>query len=512
MDRLIGCQTPRLASPVEGDTARGDKAVEFARWCGMTLFPWQEDLLRDMCRTREDGLWSYRESVVIVPRQNGKGEVLVARELAGVFLFGEKSILHTAHFLDTAVDARDRLWDFIENNDDLMFWWEGEHDGTPWIVKTNGKEGIKFPNGAEIKFRTRTEKTGRGLSIDLLVFDECFNLPDQISSAISKTTRAKENAHTVYISSPVDQEAHFHGRVFSARRWAGIDHAEGVLFREWSADPDEVDPFSDEAMIMSNPSLVTSGFGASLLDLQADARAAKNSEVLFKSYVVESLGFGNWVPRDGTTVDEFVPIIDYEEWRKLQSPLPSYSETCLSVDVTPDGAAASMVMGLQCDGFTYLALSPGQDFDRDVIADSTLRNAEAHDPVAIPLDPSGPCSTLVDVLRKRGMEPEVVTGGKVSQSYELLLTMIREKKIRHDGDDRWVEALRVAGERSKNGRFRSLDRYSGDVTCLVAASLAVWGLVEFATPVAVADEVKIVKKNVAKARAIRAVKAPEMMF
>ena len=256
-DRLIGSQEPRLASTAHGDTTRGDAAVEFCRWAGMTLFPWQEDMLRDMCRTDEDGLWSHRETVATVPRQNGKCEVLIARELAGIFLFGEKEILHTAHFLDTSIEARDRLWDVIENNDDLMHWWEGEHDGLPWLIKTNGKEGIEFPNGAKIRFRTRTEKTGRGLSIELLVFDECFNLPNQIYSAISKTTRAREHSHTIFISSPVDRFQHMHGAVFSAKRWAGIDGAPGVLFREWSIDPDFMDPFSREAMVQSNPSLVT---------------------------------------------------------------------------------------------------------------------------------------------------------------------------------------------------------------------------------------------------------------
>ena len=39
---LPGCQTPRLSHVPEGDTARGDEAVEFARFCGLTLYPWQE--------------------------------------------------------------------------------------------------------------------------------------------------------------------------------------------------------------------------------------------------------------------------------------------------------------------------------------------------------------------------------------------------------------------------------------------------------------------------------------
>ena len=137
---LIGCQTPTLSSEAVGDTERGDEAVEFARWCGLTLYPWQEDLLRDMCRTSDDGVWAAREVVVSVARQNGKGEVLLARELAGIFLFGERLIFHSAHFLDTAVDAQRRLFEVIESHPDLMGWWDDEFDGVPKASATNGKE------------------------------------------------------------------------------------------------------------------------------------------------------------------------------------------------------------------------------------------------------------------------------------------------------------------------------------------------------------------------------------
>ncbi|QVI97773.1 hypothetical protein KFR76_09235 [Corynebacterium diphtheriae] len=477
---LIGSQAPRLFSPVEGDTTRGDQAVKFARWLGMTLFPWQEDLLRDMCRTAPDGRWRYRESVVVVPRQNGKGEVLIARELAGIYLFGEKEILHTAHFLDTAVDARDRLWSFIAENDDLLYWWEGEHDVIPKVVHSNGKESIEFPNGATVKFRTRTDKTGRGLSIDLLVFDECYNLPDEVYSAISKTTRARPNPHKIFISSPVNRAVHYHGKVFSAHRWAGIDGANGILFREWSADPEEVDPFSREALMISNPSLVESGdVGAQIADLQDDQEAAKKSAVLYASYLVESLGFGDWVPRDKDVNADFIPIIDPVEWAQAAVDTPDFEDSAIAVSATPSASAASMVMALQGDGFVYLTLAPGTDFVRDELSRSIVRNVLMHDPVVAVVDDIGPCSALIPMLQKSEIDPVVPTGGKVAQAYELFLTMWAEGRIKHDGDPRWLEALSVMQERAKRGRYRSIDPFTGDVTCFIAATLAVWGLMQY---------------------------------
>ena len=502
-DRLIGSQEPRLASTAHGDTTRGDAAVEFCRWAGMTLFPWQEDMLRDMCRTDEDGLWSHRETVAVVPRQNGKGEVLIARELAGIFLFGEKEILHTAHFLDTSIEARDRLWDVIENNDDLMHWWEGEHDGLPWLIKTNGKEGIEFPNGAKIRFRTRTEKTGRGLSIELLVFDECFNLPNQIYSAISKTTRAREMSHTIFISSPVDRFQHMHGAVFSAKRWAGIDGAPGVLFREWSIDPDFMDPFSREAMVQSNPSLVTKGVGAQLADIVSDAESARSSEVLKAAYLVESLGVGNWVPRDDAEVEHDY-VVDPGEWSQLAGvPEGATADNVVAVDTTPDGEHVSMVAAVRLsDDRVFLSLSPHEDFKRDELVASARDSIAENDPLALVLDGSGPVATLIDPLENAGVEPEVLTGGKVSAAYELFLRMIAERRIVHTDDPRWATAWAVAEERSTS-RYRSLDRYKGNVSALNAAAFAVWGLQEFAIPVEV--DVKSKKRFVGAAAAVASV-------
>ena len=185
---LIGCQTPTHQNVPSGDAEFADKACEFVRWAGLDLYPWQEDLLRDTLLQNDEGMWSSREVVVSLARQNGKGEVLVALELVAIYLCGAERIMHSAHFLDTAMDARDRLWDVIEANPALMEWWEDEHPGEfPKPVLGNGKDAIKFPNKAKIYYRTRTKKTGRGLSFDWLIFDECFDLPNEVYAAMNNT-------------------------------------------------------------------------------------------------------------------------------------------------------------------------------------------------------------------------------------------------------------------------------------------------------------------------------------
>lgn len=479
---LIGKQEPRFSVTPEGDSSRGDDAVEFARVAGMTLYPWQEDLLRDMCRTDEEGLWSAPEVVVSLARQNGKGEVLLARELVGIYLFGERRVLHTAHFLDTAVEARDRLWDVISENRELMKWWP---KGRPRVIRTNGKDALMFPNGAQISFRTRTAKTGRGLSIDLLVFDECFNLPTEVFAGMEPTTYARPNAQKIYISSPVNRDAHFHGAVFSAKRWAGLDGAKGVLFREWSVDPEETNPFSEEAWRAANPSLVNAPKpGVRLEAVRAASDAASKNSDLYEKYVVETLGFGKWVPRDGDLGYERELVIDLAGWRAQRVEDPHLTgESCLGVDVSPGGARVAMVAALQTEeGGIHLNLSPMRGFDREAVVSSISSTVEKNDIAAVVMDPKGPASTIEGWLGRRGVEPEKVSFTKLTEACELFLALLSEGKITHDGDPRWEDAILAADFREGAGGGRALKRFAPEgVICeLVAATLAVWGLQSFA--------------------------------
>lgn len=511
---LLGVQEPRLSSIPDGDVARGDAAVAFARFCGMTLYPWQEDMLRDMCRTDEAGLWSAREVVTVVARQNGKGQVLVARELAGVYLFGEKMIFHSAHFMDTAIDAQKRLWEVIASVDELMTWFEyadqspdgRAHEGVPRKTTGNGKESITFPNGAQILFRTRTKKTGRGLSVELLILDECFDLPNETYAALGKLVRAKERAQTVFISSPVNRLEHMHGAVFSAKRWAGIDGAKRILFKEWSPAPGD-DPFDQSTWAACNPSMVDEGPGAQLADIEADATAARNSEVLKESFMVETLAAGNWVPRDGDTAADH--IIDPDEWsaREVASPVVA-GDSCMAMDVTPNGERVAMVAAVRTTTGVHLSLGPLERFDRDEVVAAVSKAVEANDPVGVVLDPKGPASTLVSPLGKAEIEPYEMKWAQVSAATELFMQMFAEGRITHDGNPRWQEALKVAAFRPGTASGRALTRTGGSVCELVAATFAVWGLVEFEIPDVVQD-VKRKTKFVGHAEAVPAVAAGE---
>src|SRR3954470_5539568 len=88
-----GVQVPRVRhAPRVRDSAWEDVA-DLAAAYGLTLDPWQENVLQAAMGERHDGQWATPRVGVSVPRQNGKGAIIEARELAGLLIFGEDTII-----------------------------------------------------------------------------------------------------------------------------------------------------------------------------------------------------------------------------------------------------------------------------------------------------------------------------------------------------------------------------------------------------------------------------------
>jgi phage terminase large subunit-like protein len=109
---------PRILSAPPAVSSSGDEISDFAARFGLVLVPWQRLALRTAMAERADGRWAAGRVAIIVPRQNGKGTIIEARELGGLFLLGEKMITHTAHEFKTAQDAFRRIRTIIDGSDE----------------------------------------------------------------------------------------------------------------------------------------------------------------------------------------------------------------------------------------------------------------------------------------------------------------------------------------------------------------------------------------------------------
>ncbi len=187
--------------------------MEVCELAGLHLDPWQAYVLREALGEREDGQWAAREVGLVVPRQNGKGGILEARELAALFVLGERLIVHSAHQFDTSLEAFRRLRELIEDTPALS-----KRLKPRGIKNSHGEEGIELKGGQRVRFRTRTKGGGRGFAADCLILDEAMILPTTAHGALMPTLSARPNPQVWYTGSAVDREVHEHGEVFARVR------------------------------------------------------------------------------------------------------------------------------------------------------------------------------------------------------------------------------------------------------------------------------------------------------
>jgi phage terminase large subunit-like protein len=161
---------PRVRNLPPFATSAGREAAELAAGAGLHLDPWQAWVLEQALGERADGKWSAFEVALVVGRQNGKGAILEARELFGLFLAGERLILaFSAHEFKTAAEAFRRVLELVQNTPDL-------ERRVMQVRTSHGDEGIKLKNGARLRFVARSTGSGRGFSGDCIILDEAYNL------------------------------------------------------------------------------------------------------------------------------------------------------------------------------------------------------------------------------------------------------------------------------------------------------------------------------------------------
>lgn len=479
---LEGRQTPQHYVYVEGgDFTHGEKAVELARRFGVTLMPWQREQVMRALAVDEDGRWLHSDIVLLCPRQNGKSLILEVIILYRLFVLNHQ-IVFSAHQWRTAKSIRNRIWRRIKSKS-----WAARR-----LVRNTASAGeaeMETAEGGKLQFTTRSNDMGRGFDqIDLLLLDEAYNLDSGEMDAVGPIQLAAEDPQTFYTSSAVNREKHAKGEQLSRARESALSlGSEGILFAEFCA-PEGMDASDPLAWKLANPSY---GFPQLANEKKVRSLQSKLSEDGFE---VEMLGWGRWFTSVGDSEETLISLAAWSELR-VDDPVGT-GDACIGLDVSPDGDGVALVAAQRAGEKILLLPSPMTEFVRSEVVEAVARGVEANDPLAVVMDGAGPASTLVDPLVKAGVEPELLGGAAVSKAYELFLRSIHEGVVVHTGDRRFASAWEVARERrGAQGKFRSFERYSGDIAILVAASFAVWGLQEFEIP-EVAPEVAQRKKFV----------------
>ncbi len=463
MTPVLDITRPRIAHYPEATSSSGREAVDLARFAGLELDPWQAHVLECSLAERADGKWAARDVGTVLPRQNGKNAILEARELAGLFLLGERLIVHTAHEAATAGEAMRRLQELIEGTPEFS-----RHVKNFWHA--NGKEAIELMNGQRIRFRTRTKGGGRGFSADFVVFDEAMILPDATVSALYPTLSARPNPQVWYAGSSVDQVIHEHGVVLARLRERGQAGAPRLAYFEWSAEVldaegNEIDPSAIGADILDDPARwaeANPAFGERIFaeDIEAERGSMDN-----RGFAVERLGIGDWPETDPTAGG----VIDIVTWRALTDTTSAISgPVTLSFDVAPDRAhSAIAAAGLRPDGRIHaqiLERRPGTGWLADRLRE--LR-AEVR-PVAVIRDGAGPAASIKDVG-----EVTTLSTAEYSQACGAFFDLVAQARLAHHGTPELDAALRGAAKRPLGDAWAwSRKASTVDISPLVAVTLA----------------------------------------
>ncbi len=325
---LLGHQRPRLSSIPPADGSAGLQAIKLAATAGLYLDDWEGWVLRqalgeDPVRkwTDDEGklqpAWSAFEVALIVARQNGKGAILEARELAGLFLFKERLIIHTAHEFKTCTEAFRRLLFLIQNSPRLR-------NRVLKVTTSHGEEGIELKTGQRIRFLARSGSSGRGFTSDLLVYDEAMILDATKVGATLPTLSARPNPQVWYTASAGLRTSTQLARV---RRRGVAGQSKGLCFIEFSANVHDeyckhdctqhLDSQDPEALRQSNP-----GLG---IRITSDHCAREREGMDEVEYLRERLGVGQYpAPADAWAV---IPRKWWLSVLPLLSPSPASGST-----------------------------------------------------------------------------------------------------------------------------------------------------------------------------------------
>lgn len=458
---------PRIELVPEFESSLGREAIEVAELAGLELDPWQQYVLeRSLGEARTDR-WAASEVGVVVPRQNGKDAILEARELAALFWFGERLVIHSAHHFRTVAEHFARLINLIEGTPDFS-------RRVKHVRRSHGEEGIELKGGERIRFFTRTKGGGRGFSAPLVIYNEAMFLPEAAVGALTFTQAAMPNRQRWFAGSAVDQYVQPDGVVLARLRERGMAGEDDRLaYFEWSLEhelPDqleEADYVDEDGWARSNPGL----------DVRISREAVEDElrSVDRRTFAVERLGVGDWPPTSSSGLEL---VIDLELWDGLAD--PGYRSEgllpCFAYDVAPDQTFATIAAGFRCpDGLLLAEVVRHQRGTRWLVPE-LARLAEAHEPVAVMAGASSPAEAFVFQLNEAGVAVEVVSTGEHAKACALLAAGVDEQGLRHLGSDELRAALRGAARRPfGDGWLWSRKHSSVDISPLVATTLALWG-------------------------------------
>jgi hypothetical protein len=470
---LVGSQTPRvLTRPAFSSERLGVEAIEFAESFGLVLDPWQQLLVKAILATRDDDLYAASEAGFLVARQNGKGGVLEAVALHGLFKLRLPLTLWTAHETKTSFEAFQRVKGWIESSPELVSELKAG-DVRKGINQSHGDEGVtleKRPGehvAPRLRFLARSKSSGRGFSPQRIIFDEAQELPRFAIDAMLPSMRAQPNRQAIFCGT-VPAPENNHPEHWTRMRDRGRSGSSGrLMWAEWSPEGSDepetackLDLTSERVWVESNPGL---GYRVTPEAIRDDLEAMDPDAAARELFSVwPSSPHGEGVFGPAWSAARVSPVEPPDDGLVLG--------VAVSVDRqwTSLGAAAPLD-----DGRTLLAAVDRFRGTAGVVRE--VERIQAERGCMVVIDGGGPSSSLVKPLQDAGVNLVVFGTGDVCDAAADLYDRIQNGGAVHMGhkdlnDAHDASEWRMIGDRRAIGRQVS----HADVSMLEAVTLAAW--------------------------------------
>lgn len=490
--RLDGPQEPRYQSTTAaGDDRDARRAARFAhRATGKRQLPWQWSEFRSMMLRDDRGLWLHRLVCLVCTRQQGKTEIMAWRILFGLFVLGE-TIVYSAQRGQTADAVFNRVVDVIKANPEL---WGAVVEGPTGGKAGRGDITVRSLDGtiAHLRCGVRSTDLGRGLDqIDLVVFDEAYNLTPAEVAALTGAQMASQNAQTIYTSTAPVASVHSFCDIFAGLRELGLkgyrnpaERDVDLHYSEYCApDPpaDEVERaearLDRELWRIASPS---HGVISQDRDIEANRKVLCINAEGVALWEADYLGWGEWP----TTEESREPVIPIEEvWLALvpDHPPELAGQYVFTVSRSQDRRRWYITVGRRtAEGRVFLELGYAKAAHIGEVASYLLGLIELWDPVEVIVEGHDPGADIVPVMRKLGIDVRTTNANEFSIACAGFIDAAFAGDIEHMGQPLITECLKVALMRILPKGDRVFDTREGAIAPLIGYVLTHWGVLEFA--------------------------------
>jgi hypothetical protein len=450
----------------------GAEAVDLAKLYGEEPDPEQHLAIDAIMSHRDDGSWTALEAAVIICRQNGKTKgVILPVVLSHLFLFEPDLMIWTAHRMDAAEEAFIAIRDIIDGTHELS-------RRTKKILEGNGEQSVELLNGARLEFKARASGGGRAMSAKTIVLDEAYKLSDaSIGSLVPTLATRGGDAQILYGSSACHEDSAVLREIVNRGRGGGDD---GLVYVEWAP------PFGWEDIPCERGPRCTHHRNIPGCALDCEDYWYQANPALARGRI--DLSFLRNVRRSMAPAEfgrEFVGLHDMPDVREV-SPITAEmwnawaddqsfgaGRPCFAIDASPGSRTGAIVAAMagstDIPHLEVVEYGPGTEW----VAARAAELQATHNPTQWVLDPTGPAGALLPDLADAGINIREMTVREMGQACQSLA----KGGFRHTGDPILSTALECSARRDVgDGLWTWTRRKSGDISPLVAATAALWGL------------------------------------